>query len=497
MHSNRLSTHRTLLGSFCLSLLVVACGDDPTIIDQTGGSGGQTGNNGGNGGSSSAVGGMGGVRTATAGSGGSSGASGNGGAGGAGEDCGDPCEVSGDIAASTTWTNDKDYVLTGPVFVTGNSTLTIEPGTEIRGGGLGSALIVTRGSRLVAEGTAEEPIVFTSDIESPLRDPGDWGGVALLGAAPTNATGLQLEGIEAGANRGAYGGTDAAHDCGRLRYVRIEFAGFELSAGNELNGLTLAGCGTGTVVDFVQVHRGSDDGIEVFGGTVDVKHAVLTNNQDDSFDWSFGWTGRAQFLVIRHDATSDTGFEADNEGEDPSETEPRAEPTIYNVTLAGVEGSRGPGVLLRRGTFGVIRNAIITGFPASGVDIRDAFSVAGTAAVPPRLTIENSIFFQNGEAGTEHGETEPLDGATGDDDGSFDEAAFLSDAARNNQFGVDPGLPDVVNVSAPNLLPPGTSPAATGGATPPAGFDVAATYIGALPPGGTDWTATWTAYPED
>jgi hypothetical protein len=277
--------------------------------------------------------------------------------------------------------------------------------------------------------------------------------------------------------------------------VRIEFAGFEFSMDNELNGLTIAGCGTGTSIDYVQVHRGSDDGVEVFGGKVDLKHLVLSNIQDDSLDWDFGWTGRAQFIVVRHDeATSDAGFEADN-GNPATDVAPRSEPTIYNLTMVGSAGSLSPGMVLRRGTWGGIYNAIITGFPVSGVDIRDQFSVDGTAADPARLLVANSIFFNNGAGGTEHADADGE--GDDDDDAGFDEDAYLRGEAFANRFDVDPALPDAANVTAPNLVPAAESPAATGGATPPAGFDASATYVGALPPGGADWTAGWTAYPED
>jgi hypothetical protein len=473
-----------LIGCSGLALLFAACGgDDPTIIDNGAA---------GTGGSQTAAAGTGGTgSTSEAGTGGTAASAGTGGAPSAGGDTEE--HVAGDIAVDTTWTSGTTYVLDDLLYVVDGATLTIEPGTTIKGGGIGSAVIVTSGSRLVAEGTAAAPIVFTSNIEEGLRAPGDWGGVALLGAAPTNVDGPQLEGIEALDGRGTYGGADTAHDCGSLRYVRIEFAGFEISADNELNGLTLAGCGTGTSVDYVQVHRGSDDGIEVFGGTVGIRHIVLSNIQDDSLDWDFGWTGTAQFLVARHDAAaSDAGFEADN-GNPSTDVTPRSEPTIYNATLVGSPGSASPGMVLRRGTWGAIYNTIVTGFPVSGVDIRDAFSVDGTAETPPRLVVANSIFFQNGADGTEHADA---DGADADDDDSgFDENAFLRGDALANRFDVDPGLPDAANVSAPSFVPAADSAPATGGATPPEGFDTSATFVGAFAPGGDDWTSGWTAYP--
>jgi hypothetical protein len=495
---HRLRTYRklargsyiSLLGCSALSLCSASCGgDDPTIIGG-GGSGGAPTGNAGTAGTSSAGTSSGGTTTGgTSGGGTSSGGSG-GTASGGGEE-----HVSGEITANTTWTADTTYVLDDLTYVVGGAVLTIEPGTEIRGSGIGSALIVTRGSRLVAEGTAAAPIVFTSNIDDGLRAPGDWGGVALLGAAPVNVDQPQLEGIEALGARGEYGGADAAHDCGSLSYVRIEFGGFEFSTDNELNGLTLAGCGTGTNIDYVQVHRGSDDGVEIFGGTVDVKHLVISNIQDDSLDWDFGWTGRGQFLVIRHDAdTSDAGFEADN-GNPATDVTPRSQPTLYNLTLVGGAGSLSPGMVLRRGTWGAIYNAIITGFPVSGVDIRDQLSVDGTVTTPPTLLVANSIFFNNGEGGTEHGDA---DGAgDDDDDAGFDEDAYLRSEVFGNRFDVDPLLPDAANVTAPNLVPAAGAPEATGGATPPAGLDTGATFVGALPPGGPDWTSGWTAFPED
>jgi hypothetical protein len=492
MKAHRLSSYsrrvsgfrRTLIGCSSLALLAQACsGDDPTIImaGGTGGSGAGTGTAG---------------APAAGTGGGSSGAAGAGGTAGAGgATAGVETHVSGEITANTTWSAGSTVVLDDLTYVVDGATLTIGPGTTIKGAGVGSALIVERGSRLVAEGRAAAPIVFTSNVDEGLRAPGDWGGVALLGAATVNVATPQLEGIEALGDRGGYGGTDDAHDCGSLAYVRIEFAGYEFSTDNELNGLTLAGCGTGTEVNHVQVHRGSDDGIEIFGGKVSIDHVVLSNIQDDSVDWDFGWTGSAQFVVVRHDAaSSDAGFEADN-GNPSTEVAPRSEPNIFNATLVGGAGSTSPGMVLRRGTWGAIHNAIITGFPVSGVDVRDAFSVDGAELSPPRLLVANSIFFQNGTDGAEHADADGM--GDDDDDGEFDENAFLRGAALANRFDVDPGLPNASNVTAPSLVPAAGSPAATGGATPPAGFDVSATYVGAFQPGGTDWTANWTSYPED
>src|SRR5688500_2406277 len=205
---------------------------------------------------------------------------------------------AGDITASTTWTATHIYVLEGYVFVTGG-TLTIEAGTTVQGKN-GSALTITKNAKLDAQGTVDTPIVFTSAM--PTAASGDWGGVVMLGQAPINVVGgtNNVEGFPTSyGDRIAYGGTDAAHDCGKLKYARIEYAGFALAVDNELNGLTLGGCGTSTVVDYVQVHLGLDDGVEVFGGTVNIRHIVITQPDDDGLDWDRGWTGTAQYVVIQ------------------------------------------------------------------------------------------------------------------------------------------------------------------------------------------------------
>lgn len=404
----------------------------------------------------------------------------------------DIVELSGDITEDATWTSDKQYILTDLTYVASGVTLTIQPGTVVKGD-QGSALVVTRGGKLRAIGTKDEPIVLTSSSEDGQRRSGDWGGVVLLGAAPINVVGgeNQIEGIDPNENRATYGGSDAAHDCGTLRYVRIEFAGFELSTDNELNGLTLGGCGSQTKLEYVQVHRGKDDGIEFFGGQVDAHHLVLSSIEDDSLDWDMGFRGRIQFVAIQQNpADADCGFEADNQ-QDNNDASPRSKPTLYNITMVGPRGTSGTqhGMVLRRGTWGIMRNFIVTGFPKAGVDVRDTASVNGMTATPAELTIENSIFHDN----VLHFD----DDADKDDDGGFDESVFLSDAARGNRMDVDPELPDAFNLLSPRFVPPASSPAATGGATPPSDgfFDASATYIGAFQPGGEDWTAGWTSFP--
>jgi len=175
-------------------------------------------------------------------------------------------DVTGEIAGDTTWTADHIYVLKTHIFVR-SGTLVIEAGTKILGDN-GSSLVITTNGKIDVRGTAAAPVVMTSSQPEGSRLPGDWGGLVLLGTAPINVTGgtAQIEGFPAGTVGTQYGGTNAAHDCGKVNYLRVEFGGFELAPNNELNAFTVGACGSATVIDHVQAHLGSDDGVEVFGG---------------------------------------------------------------------------------------------------------------------------------------------------------------------------------------------------------------------------------------
>jgi len=407
--------------------------------------------------------------------------------------------VPANITTNTTWTCQKRYVLNSNVYVKNSATLTIQPGTVVQGSSEG-ALYITRTGKIDAAGTREQPIVFTSYQAEGARKRGDWKGVVLLGNASINTINKDtvFEGLEDipeyrfGALNGV---SDDTHDCGRIRYARIEYAGYRIATDKELNGLSLGGCGSRTELDYIQIHGGNDDGIEFFGGTANAKHLVLTGNDDDNVDWDLGWRGKLQYVVVQQhkvtqSANAENGIEADNDATNFANT-PVAKPTIYNLTLIGAnEGTKARGMLLRRGTQGVIKNAIVQGFTVAAIDVRDAQTVAGTNSGD--LTVDNSIFFQNGAGGTTHF---PAESGTGDNDSGFDENAFFTAPARNNRVSVDPQLASAYSVTAPGFAPAAGSPALTGGATPPSDgfFDASATFVGAI--GATDWTAGWTAYP--
>lgn len=229
------------------------------------------------------------------------------------------------------------YVMKGWIYVADGSTLTIEPGTVIRGDkDTKAALIVERGGKLLARGTASQPIVFTSNQAKGARRPGDWGGVILCGKAPNNQQNDQQ--IEGGP-RTHHGGTDAADNSGVLSYVRIEFAGYPFQTDKEINGLTLGSVGSGTTIDHVQVSYSNDDSFEWFGGTVNCKYLVAYKGWDDDFDTDNGFSGNVQFgLAVRDarlaDKSLSNGFESDNCA-DGSAATPYTTATFSNITFIG------------------------------------------------------------------------------------------------------------------------------------------------------------------
>ena len=352
------------------------------------------------------------------------------------------CVLQGTSTSDLTLTNDTTWVLSGGVFIGEKSdigdavpadgpVLTIEPGTRIVGsGGTGNALYIQRGSKIIAEGLPHAPIVMTgSTYASEGATAGQWGGLVINGAAPLNTcTEGVCEAVGEG-DSGAYGGDDPLDDSGVLRYLRVQFAGEKINDEDELNGIAFQGVGAGTVVDYVQVHRNADDGIEFFGGTVSAKHLVLTDIEDDSVDWTQGWQGNLQYVLVKQiqDETVDTdrGMELDNL-EQNFNAEPRSGGTMANFTLIGKAGELG--INPRRGTYGHFGNFIVTDF-GSCLDIDDQATF--DQATAGNLTFTNTI----------------LNCATTiveDDDGAdpFDVTAWFN-GQTGNQNGVDPMMDGV------------------------------------------------------
>ena len=418
--------------------------------------------------------------------------------------CADPASttatrvvVAAAITASTTWTCNTIYVLEAETYVENNSVLTINAGTTILGDT--GALIVTQGSRIEAVGHPDAPIVFTSsDLAAPTR--GDWGGLVMLGSAPINVSGgtAQVEGIAGTAARSRYGGTDNAYNCGTLRYVRVEYAGKVIGVANELNGITLAGCGTATTIDYVQSHGGLDDGIEVFGGSVNLKHVVVSTTEDDGLDWDLGWTGNVQFAVLRAgDAIGeDRGFESDNNPTNQTAT-PISDPQVWNVTLLGPGNTfvdTNVGMLFKNGTRASIHNALISGYPNACFGVQ-AMETANQV-ISGELQVSNSVIFSCGATGTNYFAFESGAAALPAATQTAITDAFMA-AARGNRFGTDPALGDTAILDGtPDFAVPATSPLSTGGGTPPAGgfFLECADFVGAFEPGQPAWTDGWTNF---
>jgi hypothetical protein len=392
--------------------------------------------------------------------------------------------ISGDITRNMTLKRKKTYLLQGGVFVRSGAKLTIKAGTTINCD-TGSFLVVDKGAKIIAKGTAERPIVFTSAQPASQRRRGDWGGIIFNGNAPINVTGGVAEG-EGGT--GAYGGTDPDDNQGTMRYVRVEWAGFPISPDNELNGFAFQGAGSGGTFEFLEALNGGDDGFEWFGGTANARNIVSVGSLDDSIDWTFGWTGKVQFAVVQQRAdgagVADRGIEADNNETDFGLT-PRSSPQLANVTLVGdtdpeFAGSTF-GLELRRGTAGELRNFIVMNFKNVGLRISDqaTYDQFGDGA----LDLQGFIFFNNREGENFSGTT--ADALVGK---GLAELRILDD--------VDPQLANPASTSAPDFRPAAGSPALDPANVAPAfddAFFTAAPYVGAFD-ATTNWLSGWTSF---
>ena len=279
-------------------------------------------------------------------------------------------EITEDISEDRTFSSDTIYELQGGISVNEGATLIIEAGTRIIAGSEGGVfafLAIKQGAQIIAEGTENDPIVFTSNRPTP--NPGDWGGLILAGRAPINRGEVATTEV---ANL-TYGGNDPADSSGILRYVRLEYTGGKINEDAEYNGLSLYGVGSGTTLEYIQAFNGNDDGIEFFGGTVNLKYAFVVGAGDDSIDWTDGWVGNGQFWIVQQTTLQgDKGIEADNFSDNPTAT-PFSNPTISNITLIGADDGDGEnkGIEFRAGTKVAMYNAIIKGFPGTGIEVDD------------------------------------------------------------------------------------------------------------------------------
>ena len=375
-------------------------------------------------------------------------------------------QIEGSFDADYTLDNATNWLISGGVFVNSGVTLTIEAGTTVYAADDASIpfLAVSQGGKIDAQGTANAPIVMTT-IKTLTGGgaAGDWGGVILNGYANLNIP----EPAEGEGDTGPYGGNDDADNSGTMRYVRVEYAGKKLATDNELNGFSFNGVGSGTTLEYLQAYKCADDGFEFFGGTVSLKYAVAMGAGDDSFDWTFGWSGNGQFwLADQQGPEGDRGIEADNNGDDNAAT-PYSMPTLSNITLIGMnetedtDGEANTGMRLRAGTKGHIYNAIVADFPNNGIRVSDDVTTANM--VSGDLKVQSSIV---ANAGT-----------------SWKDCAEFENDATNASF---PNSDALLN---------GYIGTVSNNATDPTTLDTwfdAANYIGAVQ-NGNDWLAGWTA----
>jgi hypothetical protein len=271
-------------------------------------------------------------------------------------------DLLGELTENRTLKSGSTYYLKGGFNVKSGVTLTIEEGVTIiaKDDDVVDYILIEQGGKINAQGTASKPIVMTSE----LKEAGAWGGLHICGYAPINVTGTTSKSEIGDAT---YGGSNAADNSGILRYIRLEYTGYAFSEEKEANGVTFYGVGNGTKVEYLQAYKGSDDGFEFFGGTVNVKYLIATDCSDDSFDWTEGWKGYGQFLIAYQSPESETGYdcdcliEADNNGKDATLT-PVSAPTLANLTLIGNNSSVNKrGIRLRAGTYAKIYNTLVKG----------------------------------------------------------------------------------------------------------------------------------------
>ncbi len=434
---------------------------------------------------------------------------------GGGTPNGQTITLEGKISKDSALKSINTYILKGPVYVTNNATITIEAGTTIKGDIINvGALIITRGSKIVAQGSVDKPIVFTSNSATPRS--GDWAGIVLLGKSLTNSSFNGTAGlgeIEGGINdangNGLYGGTDAADNSGVLSYVRIEYAGYAFLPDKEINSLTMGGVGNGTKIDHVQVTYAKDDAFEWFGGTVNCSYLIAYKTQDDDFDTDNGYSGNVQFgLIIRDSSIADLSkseaFESDNDA-NGSTLAPFTSPVFSNVTAIGPKATLSnngsslylAGAHIRRNTKVSIFNSVFMGWPIG-------IFIDATKGNPTDLNINDSTLRIRNTIIA--GCPTPISYAASSSAPTGASAASLQAWFTNSYFGNsilstndDAKFVNPFNYALPDFGPFGTSPAATGAKfTDPklaTGF-ASVTFRGAIAPAGADavWHKGWTRF---
>lgn len=304
--------------------------------------------------------------------------------------------LSGTYTEDLTLDADNNYIINGSLIMASGTTLTIPACITIKALAAGSDvyIAISQGAKIDAQGTADCPIVFTSNASAPAA--GDWGGLILLGKAPINS----VSGTATSTSEIAslpYGGTDASDNSGTLRYVRVQYSGGSADGQSENNGISFYGVGNGTTVDYVQVYEGKDDGIEFFGGTVNVSHAAVINAQDDSLDWTEGYTGTITDAYVKHGSDHDKGIEADGYNTDiGNNSNPIyfSSPTVTNLTIIGLgSANSSEAIRLRAGTRAKFNNVVLEGY-GEGFDLdgNNSDSPTGAGVTSGETKVTNILF---------------------------------------------------------------------------------------------------------
>ena len=309
----------------------------------------------------------------------------------------DAIELTGNQSADLTLEAGNEYIVTGPLIMESGTTLTVPAGMTVKAAATGADvyIAIAQGAQIIADGTSSNPIVFTSAATTP--NAGDWGGLILLGNAPINSvTGGNATSTSEIASL-PYGGSATDDNSGILRYVRVEYSGGKADGQSENNGFSFYGVGNGTTVEYIQAFAGKDDGIEFFGGTVNASFVAVLNSEDDSVDWTEGYTGTLTDVYIKHGTDHDKGIEADGFNTDiGNNSDPLyfSKPTVTNITIIGLgSGTGNEAVRLRAGTQGIFSNVFIQGFEeAFDVDGDDGDSPTGTGVTNGDLSVTNSNF---------------------------------------------------------------------------------------------------------
>jgi hypothetical protein len=450
-------------------------------------------------------------------------------------------DITGDVTADRRLTADTVYTLKGFVHVANGATLTIDPGTVIKGdyNTLGSSLFVLRGAKINAVGTATSPIVFTSSQPVGQRHPGDWGGLILVGNGVINRSGtIAVEGTGGGSGPGTNytvnysGGTSNDDNSGELRYVRVEFAGFAPVQNQELNSFTFAAVGKNTKLSYLQAIAGLDDSFEWFGGAVDGDHLVSYESGDDHFDMSESYRGRLQYLIAFQStqltprpgavgALSGDPQGIENDGcagqgcDNGFNSQPFTIPVVANFTIVGTGttassgAAGGIGMMLRRGTGGYYVNGIVARWPRFGVSLRDPESYARAGSTGTQdlatadLALKNVLFVQTPavfETGSNSTTALDLAGNSLIQNAAATTASLFvkfpaTTSASTTEADFDWSLASGAPAASGGLSTFSGKLATAAAGASPSGNTVAGTaYLGAVAPGGAKWWEGWTRY---